>query len=226
MSCEWASWFKAHYKGYERMPSTFDMVTWQMNHTSLLNDVRDKLEVDGVTVLTENQSYFNLRGGSGTVIGGKPDLVSARPRRHRHNLRHQDGSAPGVGHGPGHDLHVRSAVHQPVPWEAFPGAAGLQGRPGCRYSGRQRQRQAFKSELFALIRRIADSQPARRVPSALECGMCDLTPNDCPDRIDAAPARCRGWGVLTGALPESLCPESLRGPSCFHPHPNPLPGEF
>ena len=47
---------------------------------------------------------------------------------------------------------------------------------------------AFKSELFTLIRRIAGSQPARRVPSALECGMCDLTPNDCPDRIDATPA--------------------------------------
>ena len=75
-SCEWAAWFKAHYKNYERMPSDFDVTVWQMNHTALLNDVRDMLEAEGRRVFMESQNYFNLRGSSGTVLGGKPDLVA------------------------------------------------------------------------------------------------------------------------------------------------------
>ncbi len=187
MSCEWASWFKAHYKGYERMPSTFDMVTWQMNHTSLLNDVRDKLEADDLTVLTENQSYFNLRGGSGTVIGGKPDLVALGPG--------DTGTIYDIKTG---QPRASDTAQVMIYMYALPYTNQFRG---MRFQGRLVYRNdheveipadsvndTFKSRLFEQIRRIADSQPARRVPSALECGMCDITPIDCPDRIDAAPA--------------------------------------
>ena len=68
-SCEWASWFKAHYKNYERMPSDFDVTVWQMNHTALLNDVRDRLEAEGRRLFMESQNYFNLRGSSGHGLG-------------------------------------------------------------------------------------------------------------------------------------------------------------
>ena len=35
-----------------------------------------------------------------------------------------------------------------------------------------------------LIRRLADENPARRVPSAQECRFCDIGKEDCPARID------------------------------------------
>jgi len=186
-SCEWAAWFKAHHKNYDRSPSPFDAVTWQMNHTALLNDVRAGLELDGNRILSEDQNYFNLRGNSGAVLGGKPDLVVMR----------QDNT------GTIYDIKTgqpRAADNAQVMiyMYALPYINQFRGR---RFQGRLVYRDdrvvdipsdsvsdKFKWELFALIRRIADSQPARRVPSALECGMCDLTPNDCPDRIDAAPA--------------------------------------
>ena len=44
--------------------------------------------------------------------------------------------------------------------------------------------QRFIDRLGALIRRLADETPARRVPSASECRWCDITAADCPDRID------------------------------------------
>ena len=75
-SCEWAAWFRAHYKEFERMPGDFDAVAWQIRHTTMLNEVRDRLEAGGSSTLTENQCRFNLRGSSGAVIGGKPDLVA------------------------------------------------------------------------------------------------------------------------------------------------------
>ena len=51
-SCEWAAWFRAHYENwsYEKVPSTFDATTWQLDHTALLNRVRNDLEQDGKTV--------------------------------------------------------------------------------------------------------------------------------------------------------------------------------
>ena len=182
-SCEWAAWFKAHYTRYDRMPGNFDAVTWQMDHTALLNSVRDELEAAGTTVFTENQGYFNLRGQSGTVIGGKPDLVAVGPDR--------TGTIYDVKTG---QPRASDTAQVMIYMYALP----YQGQfRGMRFDGRIVYREGrtvdipsgsvnddFKENLFALIRRIAASEPARRVPSALECGFCDLTPTDCSERID------------------------------------------
>ena len=82
-SCEWASWFKAHYKDYAKFPSTFDSATWQMNHTALLNKVRARLEQEEKAVYIEGQNHFTLRGSSGTVLAGKPDLISISAQKER-----------------------------------------------------------------------------------------------------------------------------------------------
>ena len=42
----------------------------------------------------------------------------------------------------------------------------------------------FVGNLGALIRRLADDVPTRRVPSAQECRYCDITKADCPEKID------------------------------------------
>ena len=46
---------------------------------------------------------------------------------------------------------------------------------------------SFRSHLFGVIRRISDSEPARKVPSGLECSMCDLTLADCPEKVEDDP---------------------------------------
>ncbi len=43
----------------------------------------------------------------------------------------------------------------------------------------------FIEKLDSLIRRLAPETPARRVPSAAECRFCDITREDCPDRIES-----------------------------------------
>ena len=35
-NCEWASWFKAHYENYDKAPSDFDTVKWNIEHTRQL----------------------------------------------------------------------------------------------------------------------------------------------------------------------------------------------
>ena len=43
----------------------------------------------------------------------------------------------------------------------------------------------FRLGLFTLLRRVVSDTPPIRVPSAGECGWCDLTSRDCPERIEA-----------------------------------------
>ena len=42
----------------------------------------------------------------------------------------------------------------------------------------------FKTDMVDLIRRLSGDEPARKVPSGPECGFCDITAEDCPERID------------------------------------------
>ena len=44
--------------------------------------------------------------------------------------------------------------------------------------------QKFIQNLGGLIRRLASETPARRVPSTGECRFCDITAEDCPERVE------------------------------------------
>ena len=73
-SCEWASWFKSHHTGYEKVSRSFDYATWKINHTRMLTEVRERLLAEGNRVTTERQNS-RLRGSSGAIISGQPDLI-------------------------------------------------------------------------------------------------------------------------------------------------------
>ncbi len=187
-SCEWASWFRAHYIAYDKAPDDFDQATWSMDHTALLNDTRDKLEADGLTVYTENQNRFSLRGRSGAVLGGKPDLVSVDP------------SGDADGRATVYDLKTgRRRLSDEAQLLIYMYAMPRTGQyRGVAFDGRliygdgreaeipaDRMNDVFMRRLYALIGRVAADSPARKVPSAQECGMCEITSVDCPERIDA-----------------------------------------
>ena len=78
-SCEWASWYKVHHKGYAKASRDFSLSTWKMHHTRLLNDARDRLEAAGHTVSTERENSFRLQGGSGALVSGQAHLISVAP---------------------------------------------------------------------------------------------------------------------------------------------------
>ena len=185
-SCEWAAWFKAHHKSYERMPSDFDVTVWQMNHTALLNDVRDRLEAEGRRVFMESQNYFNLRGSSGTVLGGKPDLVTVDDEGRGRIIDIKTGQ-PRASDNVQVMIYMYALPHVPqFRGMEFDGQLVYRGGHHVDIPASAVD-DAFKSNLFDLIRRVSDSGPARKVPSGLECGMCDLTPADCPERLDEDP---------------------------------------
>ena len=180
-SCEWAIWFKAHHQDWAKQPSDFNQADWLARHTELLNQQRDQWTQSGYDVRVEKQNAFRLRGHSAT-LAGKPDLLVINKDRilivDVKNGQEQ----------PWHRYQVMTYMY------ALPRAmpeyrdANFAGEIVYRtHTGRVTQGsidQGFVRNLGGLIRRIAAPEPPARVPSAHECRFCDITLEDCTERIE------------------------------------------
>ena len=161
------------------MRDRFDLVGWQIAHTAGINGSRQVWEDWGYTVFTENQNSFALRGKTGT-LGGKPDLIARKG---------DSGTIIDVKTGrpsPSHGVQVMLYMY------AVPRAMG-QYR-GVTFDGKiaygddevdipaSAVDDTFVKNLSALVLRLSGDAPARRVPSPRECGFCDISSADCPER--------------------------------------------
>jgi hypothetical protein len=181
-SCEWAAWFRTQHESWswEKIPSTFDQVGWQLNHTALLAKVRSQLEDQGEIVFTENQNSFTLRGRTAT-LGGKPDLIASRGDR---------GviiDAKAAQPSPSHHIQVMVYMYAvPIALQQYRGVT-FDGK--VVYSDHEVEipnsaiDQNFINNLAALILRLSSSVPARKVPSAMECGFCEIPSAVCSERV-------------------------------------------
>ena len=180
-SCEWSSWFRAHYQDWERTPGDFDQSKWMMDHTALVNQARESREALRYEVYTEDQNAFRLRGATAT-LAGKPDLIAVK-----------GGDAVIIDAktgrpGPHHSVQILTYMYA-VP-KAMPEYRDMEFRGHLIYPESHVQipvsglDQPFIDRLGSLIRRLADGPPARRVPSAQECRWCDITAADCPERVE------------------------------------------
>lgn len=186
--CEWAAWFKTHYTEYARVPSSFNLAAWQVDHTAALKDVCAGLEAEGATVSLESQNHFRLRGSSGAILAGRPDIVASpevvgSPQGRRTVYEVKTG-APTPADRVQVMIYIYALPNLPAySGDEFDGKVVYQDHevdiPGSAVD------EAFKASLFSLIRRVANADPARRVPSRLECALCDLTAEDCPERVES-----------------------------------------
>ena len=180
-SCEWAAWFKARHESwsYKKVPSDFDATTWQINHTALLNRIHGDLENEGKTVFTENQNHFSLRGPSAT-LGGKPDLITTSGSKGI--IYDAKTGKPSPSH------HIQLMVYMYAIPKALKQYNGVEFEGKVVYEDQEvvipsaAIDKTFVDNLGQLIRRVSSATPARKVPSAVECGFCNLTKEDCPER--------------------------------------------
>ena len=182
-SCEWSSWFKAQHDSgsWEKVPSSFDAVGWQVKHTNAINKYRLLLEKQGFTTSTESQNDFTLRGKLAT-LGGKPDLIVKRGKESI-IIDVKTGKPDSA-----HSIQVMLYMY------AIPKA--LTRYQGVSFDGRVVYKdhevnipassidETFISNISSLIRRIASETPARRVPSFKECRYCNISYVDCPERVE------------------------------------------
>ena len=183
-SCEWAIWFKAHYQDWTRTPSEFNHAQWMLNHTALLNKRKAEWELSHYSVAIEGQNSLQLRGRSAT-LASKPDLITQR-----------DGQAVIVDVKTGQE-NASHVVHVMIYLYAIPRAMEryrtLKLRGQATYLDHTVRIPAeavddqFIQNLGALIRRLAADQPPARVPSRQKCRFCDITAEDCRERMHQEP---------------------------------------
>lgn len=179
-SCEWAIWFKAHYKNYAQRPK--DLSDWSTKHNTLLGITREKLEAEGNAVTVEGENTFRLRGKSGAVVQGKPDLISfgRRPvitdiktgkRRdsHRQQVLLYMHGLPRAEDSPYPDVQFDGRLVYPDGAVEIPHADLTDD---------------FRLGLRELLRRLISPTPAPKAASTGECRFCDLTSADCVDRVE------------------------------------------
>ena len=182
--CEWASHFRAHHysNSWAKAPSDFNLAKWQMQHTVALSKERTRWTQKGYRVYLEGQNSFVLSGKS-AQLAGKPDLIA------------QKGNTAIIIDVKTGQPRESDLVQVLVYLYAVPLALRRQYE-GVSFSGQvvygshvvkvpvAQVDEAFKSNMAALIQRLAAAEPPPRVPSAGECGWCPITLADCVERIE------------------------------------------
>ena len=183
-SCEWAGWFQAQHEGrsWTPVPSSFDTVNWQVQHTAAVTNCRQHWEEQGYTTFTENQNSFTLRGKTAT-LGGKPDLI-AKNGSFGTIVDVKTGS-PSPAHGVQVMLYLFAVPRALVQFRdvEFDGKVVYPDHevsvPASAVDD------TFVRNLSSLIHRLASSTPARKVPSRWECQYCKVSSRDCPERVES-----------------------------------------
>ena len=152
-----------------------------LDHTALVNRERESRESLGYTVYVENQNSFRLRGRHAT-LAGKPDLIA---------VKNDDSVIIDAKTGrpsPHHTAQVM--IYQYAVPRALTQYNGIEFTGQVMYPDASVSVPAsstdgeFVRNLGALIRRLANDTPPRRVPSYDECRFCDITSADCPEHAD------------------------------------------
>ena len=184
-SCLYAAWFKANHQGYAKMPSDFDSAKWNMEHTDLMNELVEELEERGCEIFIECQSFRVESTRSGVVVGGTPDIIAVQPDE---TVKIYDAKT---------DQESASHIAQVQLYMYLLPKAQIERWRGSKFhglvvyaDGSERRistdsvDDAFVSRVAEFMRKMTSHMPPRRVPSMTECGWCELTKADCPDRME------------------------------------------
>ena len=151
-----------------------------MAYTSGTNGNRRRWEDLGYAVYTENQNGFVLKGRA-AMLGGKPDLIARKGSSG--TIIHVKTGRP----SPAHVVQVMLYMYA-VP-RAMERHRGVAFDGGVAYGNHDVEIPAsavdewFIQNVSGVVRRLGAAEPARRVSSQRECGFCDISSVDCPERV-------------------------------------------
>ena len=183
--CEWAAWFHAHYKDYDKLPGDFDSAAWIVEHRELVNARREQLVDEGYSVHIELENKFRRIGKTGIVVSGQPDIFAIRD---------------GVG--------VIEDCKTGKPKTADPLQVLIYmllfpiGNPVCEnitLSGRLIYKtsdvyipadgvdEKFRDRFVAMVQKVGGEKPLPKLASWTECDWCKIGPADCLYRVSEPP---------------------------------------
>jgi RecB family exonuclease len=183
-NCIWKGWFRAHNK-YDKKPSDFNLAEWTVNHNNMLRQRVESLKNDGFDVYVEGQNDFKIKGSTGATLAGKADIVAIK-----------DDGALIIDCKTGQERHsdkmqvliymlILPKTHRAVQGKKIIGE--IQYNSASISIDANDVSEDFKKTFRECMQQISDETAPEKVPSYSECSFCDITKDDCPDRIDEAP---------------------------------------
>jgi CRISPR/Cas system-associated exonuclease Cas4 (RecB family) len=175
--CEFAPWYRAHYRYEKRQDGTFDSAAWTAAHNALVKVRLAELLADGWTCTLEAQNDFRLKGKA-ALLSGKPDIVA---------VRGAEALVVDCKTGkPRNSDFFQVLIYMVALARTRPDLPTLRGEV-C-YSDHRIPIAADaltperEAHIFAALRRVGGNERPRTTPSAQECAFCDVA--DCRDRVE------------------------------------------
>lgn len=178
--CEFQSWFKTRFK-QDKKPGNFQLTQWNVKHNQLVHKNRDALEAAGYEVNTEDQNSFKMIFPSGVALSGKSDIVAIKDAR---------------------GLVVDCKTGKPKTSDQIQVVLYMMFLSKCIkeyediiFDGRvvyldgnvnifwRDIDSGLKDVIQDYIDRLSKDEPCRKVPSWGECRFCDLTKQECSERM-------------------------------------------
>ena len=180
--CEYAAWFKAHFQ-YDKIPSNFDTTKWSIKHNQLLHRRRDELEKKGYVVKIEDQNSFKVEYPGGVTVSGKADIVALG------NLSRALVEDCKTG-SPKNSDQVQVMLYMMFLPRCIKEYEHTQFDGTVVYTDSEVPiswtdiDSDLRRWVWDLIKRIGSNKLCRKVPSYGECRWCDISKEDCPERIE------------------------------------------
>jgi hypothetical protein len=185
IQCHWAPWFRCHYTGYTKAPSDFQIATWTVEHNKCLDEVCKECSIQSLTYFKENQNKFfvNRRG---MTIGGTPDLIVLEKDSNYtvYDIKTGQSRASDV---------IQVMLYMSFLPYSTSGRYRNKTINGCvMYKNgvktpipSQSVEDNFKSQVTHFLNILESPTEPQKVPSFVECQYCDITSEDCSERVEA-----------------------------------------
>lgn len=175
--CQFALWYRSHFKYEKRRDDSFDSAAWSAGHQALLLRRVKELTADGWRCRVESQNDFKLKGKTG-MLSGKIDILAERN---------------------GEWLIVDCKTGKPRNSDFFQVLVYMVAAPRT-IAGVFKPRgevcyadhsvdiapeeltQEREDAIFAMLRLAGQDEAPEAVPSRSECRFCDIA--DCRDRFE------------------------------------------
>ena len=185
-ACLYFAWFRSWHSVFKKVPEDRDFTEWNIRHTLHLHNLADRLEEQGCRVFLEGQNWFETQGKSSrSVVSGKTDLIALNPDGSAtiYNVKTGQPRASGEIQVKLYMFLLPLSGHRRWQGVTFDGCAVYADGTEKRVTA-DAINDEFKENATTFMRRIVAREQARHVPSERECGWCEVSSEDCSERIE------------------------------------------
>jgi hypothetical protein len=186
VQCHWGAWFKTHYTDYRTEPIDAKLAGWTVEHNQYLTELINERAALGEVIYKEDQNKFRVRRSSGLVIAGKPDLITYNKTTGKYMVYDVK-----TGNQRQSDIIQVMLYCYCLPYAS----AIYKGKRlnGCVVYKTDRVEvpsemvdDAFTKKAVYFLNILESPSAPDKFPSSVECGYCDLSTQDCPEKIQSS----------------------------------------